>query len=878
MQCFAGLEHLISRFLAQNGHTVQLTGDRPTKLDNPDWKRLANHRTADRQLLRFVQHQERGLIWYRPEKVDLAWLITQIAFAWAKERIIVVATRQADAHTLWKGIRRYVSGVSLATTHHHPTNAGRIVIVTPGGLKQIGVQAEKRTLCICLNPTEALNDTDWLPVLKTRLYGLMCEDWVISPQQMELVAALFGSERVFIPRHGFRELPVSVKFLPFYAGSKTRPPRADSDESTHEVKRHHVWHDSLRNRLIAGLARALVHHDDKAMVNKYPCVAKDLLPRAGGRVAILVENVEHAAQLLKRLAGWPIVAGTVSNPDKLGTKVKAALVAGNQASHQKCSDVIVTTSTFAKVGSIDVLIRADAGTGLPPISSDFFVARDGVPSSLTIVDMNDRHHPHLRRRSTWRRTAYLERGWEVDGERMVRNPDAPFDYPPSYAHLDRPQITAISYLPGTRRKQTVSAATQAYEHRQKKRQRQEQQGQKRVTLKQIADHEFLIDCFKQLRSNGGWGPGEDDVTFSSLSPSEWARAFRKLSRALLKSRYRPQRARKVPIPKPGTTERRILTIRSICDRVVALALYRTLEPHFDKLFLPASWGFRPERGTWQMLADLKRTVEESGRWILAIDDVRKAFDNVQVEHLVEAHQKATQELRQTGNAAPVKISQAVLKLIAAIAGGTTDQRTRGIDQGSNYSPTALNVLLHYVHDLPLTAQVKHPCWYRYADNLVYPCQHEAEGQQMLRKVQALLRQAKLRLKGDGGTTDLRKEPAKLLGFQLRERAGKVVFSLADSAWENLKDHLADAHNATDPAHVAHGVIMGWINAYGPAFENDGEVVAKVYKIATEYGFREIIPEVIGRAVKQTWKQWTVILKHQGAQVALLSSRTPSLTA
>ena len=433
-------------------------------------------------------------------------------------------------------------------------------------------------------------------------------------------------------------------------------------------------------------------------------------------------------------------------------------------------------------------------------------------------------------------------------------------------HPDRPQILSVSYLRPRPGDPKITAAAAAYKRRSKKRRRKETQAQAKtqVTLKQIADHEFLIQCFKELRQGGGWGAGIDNVTFASLSPSEWAGVFRQLSKTLLKSRYRPQEPKKVPIPKPGTVEKRILSIRSVCDRVVALAVYRSLEPYLDKLFLSGSWGFRPGRGTWEMLAHLKKTIEETGRWILVVDDVRKAFDNVRVCDLNKAHGKAQRELAKKKQKSHVKINDSVLKLISIMAKGTTQDRVLGIDQGNNYSPTALNVLLHYLHDLPFQTAVKHPFWYRYADNLTYLCQNEAEGQQVLQKVQQLLKKAQLELKGTGGIIDLQKKPASLLGFQLREKDGKVALSLTERAWQNLEQHLAEAHNASNPAKTAQEAIIGWVNAFGLAFEDDGVTISKVCSVAAQYGFRELNRKQIETVAGQAQGRWEKMIGSHSA--------------
>ena len=58
--------------------------------------------------------------------------------------------------------------------------------------------------------------------------------------------------------------------------------------------------------------------------------------------------------------------------------------------------------------------------------------------------------------------------------------------------------------------------------------------------------------------------------------------------------YRPLPARRVFIPKPGTTEQRPLSIPAVRDRIVQAAVKIVLEPIFEADFLPCSFGFRPE--------------------------------------------------------------------------------------------------------------------------------------------------------------------------------------------------------------------------------------------------------------------------------------------
>lgn len=81
---------------------------------------------------------------------------------------------------------------------------------------------------------------------------------------------------------------------------------------------------------------------------------------------------------------------------------------------QRHGRLIVTASGLGKVRSLDVLIRADGGFGLPPLPHRLTTCRD-QNHPLLLVDMFDRHHRLLRRWSTNRREAYVEAGWNVAG-------------------------------------------------------------------------------------------------------------------------------------------------------------------------------------------------------------------------------------------------------------------------------------------------------------------------------------------------------------------------------------------------------------------------------------------------------------------------------
>jgi hypothetical protein len=219
-----------------------------------------------------------------------------------------------------------------------------------------------------------------------------------------------------------------------------------------------------------------------------------------------------------------------------------------------------------------------------------------------------------------------------------------------------------------------------------------------------------------------------------------------------------------------------------------------------------------------------------GLTVLTIDDIRRAYDNVSIEIVMELHRRHITD------------PQILWLCETVLRGHEGPERTIGIDQGSAYSPIALNLLLHYALDIRLQSGAADHLWLRYADNLAFLTQSVRQGREALRQASQLLQTVGLTLKGqDGAPANLLQGGWKqLLGFRISLRGNQIHYGLDAKEWKGLAEALDYAHTSENPPMMAQRVIQGWIEGYGPALDC-GEVEATIGSVlghAAMAGFRE----------------------------------------
>lgn len=407
------------------------------------------------------------------------------------------------------------------------------------------------------------------------------------------------------------------------------------------------------------------------------------------------------------------------------------------------------------------------------------------------------------------------------------------------------------------RKLTRNAFAERYQRRRAERFRAAQAAGSQPSLQQIADPEYLLRINARRKAHGGTAAGPDHVADSMLGPREEAAIYRAVAEEIRTGTYEPSEARHVPVPKPSGGFR-LLSIRSIVFRTVSAALATVLGPFWERIFLPGSHGFRPGRGPWSMLLDMERIIAEEGRFVIVTDDIRKAFDTVPIAAIMDLHRRHLTD-------------EPLLALVEKVLrGNSQENRVVGVDQGSAYSPLALNVLLHDVLDSMFSEEAANPPQLRYADNLVYLCRDVSEATAAISRARQLLLPYGMSLKGeDGEPVDLRREgqTVQILGYSVRWEKDRMQCSLGIGAWLNLKKKLSETHRCPNPTRMAQEVPRGWIGYYGPCFESKGEEadVKRILRIIAKDGFREVSRDRIERYVQSARDRWVIYRKRESSR-------------
>ena len=293
--------------------------------------------------------------------------------------------------------------------------------------------------------------------------------------------------------------------------------------------------------------------------------------------------------------------------------------------------------------------------------------------------------------------------------------------------------------------------------------------------------------------------------------------------------------RRVWIPKPGKTEKRPLGIPTIKDRAKQALAKFALEPEWEAVFEPNSYGFRPARSTHDAIEAIFLGLRHGvPKWIFDAD-IRKCFDRIDHDALLTKL-----------NTFPAMEKQVRAWLKADIMEGYANnpkeilKSNMGTPQGGIVSPLLANIALHglenhlknFVTNLPaprasanrgLIAKKKALTIVRYADDFVLIHENLAILEACKKETERWLTGIGLEISPEKSAFRDGRLGFNFLGFQIiqvrKNKDYKVKIYPQKDKQKSLVDkvrkvvQLNKANSAYKLIKILRPIIIGWANYY-----------------------------------------------------------------
>ncbi len=305
--------------------------------------------------------------------------------------------------------------------------------------------------------------------------------------------------------------------------------------------------------------------------------------------------------------------------------------------------------------------------------------------------------------------------------------------------------------------------------------------QRRELYNLLCNEVWLRVAHHSVNANQGREtPGIDGKMMSNFN-GDVEGNLERLRESLKAKHFEPMPVRRVYIPK-ANGKKRPLDIPTIDDRIVQEALRMILEPIWEADLSNRSYGFRPNRSTYDAIAYLSNHLVGPGwvyQWVIE-GDITSYFDTIPHRRLIKAVKKRV---------ADRDISDLLWKFLRAgvMEQGNTKETLSGTPQGGIVSPLLANIYLHeldkYMEStyLSLTGHARewrrhkgkaNFLYVRYADDFVVLCNRtKAQALKMKEELKGVLETLGLKLSEEKTKVTHITEGFTFLGYQIIKAIG-----------------------------------------------------------------------------------------------------------
>ena len=241
-------------------------------------------------------------------------------------------------------------------------------------------------------------------------------------------------------------------------------------------------------------------------------------------------------------------------------------------------------------------------------------------------------------------------------------------------------------------------------------------------------------AYLMVKANAG-AAGVDKETIEAFE-KDLENSLYKIWNRMSSGSYFPPPVRAVPIPKKNGGQR-ILGVPTVADRVAQTVVRMTIEPTLEQVFLPDSYGYRPNKSALDAVGVTRKRCWKYD-WVLEFD-IKGLFDEIDHTLLLKAARKHVKEdwallYIERWLTAPMELED-----------GTRVERTKGTPQGGVVSPVMANLFLHYAFDAWMGREYPELPWCRYADDGLVHCRTLEEAEAVKASLQKRLAECHLEM-------------------------------------------------------------------------------------------------------------------------------------
>ena len=318
-------------------------------------------------------------------------------------------------------------------------------------------------------------------------------------------------------------------------------------------------------------------------------------------------------------------------------------------------------------------------------------------------------------------------------------------------------------------------------------------------LEKVYEPGRLYMAWQQVRKNAG-AAGIDKMTVEAFESRE-EELMPLIHEKLKGGEYRFKPARRVLIPKEGTSKMRKLGIPVIMDRIVSQSVNMAFEEIYDPEFTDSNYGFRRGKSQHQAIRHVQELVVEGYEWCASID-LQSFFDEIPHLMILKLIRRRISDERLV-----TLIARALTA--GVIEDGIFVKTLKGCPQGSPISPMLSNIVLNEL-DQELEKRGLKYC--RWADDFLILVKSERAANRVMEgTIRYLENELSLPVNREKSKVTRIKE-ATFLGFQMLR--GKIRIS--NKARAKFKKKVRDLTRRNNPLSMFQIILdlneylRGWI--------------------------------------------------------------------